>query len=571
MIFSAVIPALLLAAFGLSSPVIAGTTVFYNGHVRIFDKANTTADWLAVTDGKVAGFGSGTQFGSFEGASRVDLKGKWILPSLTDSHAHLVSMGRELSQVDLRGAKSEEDAAARVKAYLDSGRGAGHLAIVGNGWDQSDWPGKAFPSRKTLDAVAPKRPVVLYRVDGHAAWVNTAALKQTILWKSRHDPAGGRVLRDAKGEPTGVLVDKAMDVAERLVAQPSQAELEEALRLAVDKALENGITGAHDAGVSMREVEAIRKLLRAKALHFRFYEMIAASEESDLTEYLNRGVELGGEDGQLTVRAVKLFADGAMGSRGALFASPYSDDPKTSGLSVTQYDKLEKLIRRIDGKGFQVAVHAIGDLANQRTIDAIEKVMGADAVKKRPRLEHAQVLRKEDFARVGKLGIIASMQPVHCTSDMKWVVERIGKDRARYAYAWRAMLDAGAKLAFGSDAPVELINPWHGLFAAVTRQTADLQPPEGFFPEERLKFDEAYRAFTTGAAFAAFREAELGTLEPGKLADFILTAKDPQKVSLKALHDFTVEATFVGGRQAWPKEPALVKPVSRAASNPASS
>lgn len=523
--------------------LIAGTKVFFNAHIRISDKAGTTADWIAVTDGKIAGYGVKEEFGSFENAPRVDLKGKWVLPGLTDSHAHIVSMGRELTQADLRGTKSAAEAVAKVKAYLASG-GAGKTGpIVGNGWDQSDWPGKDFPTRALLDAVSTKRPILLYRVDGHAAWVNTRALKVSGLWRAKGSPVGGRILRGTNGEPTGVLIDRASAPVEELISRPTDEQLARAVTAAVKEALSYGITGIHDAGATTRHIETIRRLLQSKAVKFRFYEMASTADPVDFKKFLDRGPEVGAEDGQLTVRAVKLFADGAMGSRGALFERPYDDDKSTSGLWVTDYDKLVNTMRHADERGFQVAVHAIGSLANHRMIDAFETLFGETTAARRPRLEHAQVLTEPDLARIGKLGIVASMQPVHCTSDLKWVEARIGKDRARYAYAWKSLLKKGAHLAFGSDAPVESVNPWHGLFAATTRG--------GFHVEESVSLGEAFRAYTTGAAFASFSESDQGTLEPGHYADFTLAPTDPFKAAPTALNDFKVEATYVGGDQVW--------------------
>lgn len=536
-----------------TGPLVAMTTLFYNAEIRILYPQGTSARWLLVTDGKVVDFGRGTP--PRTGAFKVDLGKRYVLPSLTDAHAHLTSIGRELFEIDLRGTKSPEEAVKRVLSFAGAHSDL-KGALVGNGWDQSDWPGQKFPNRNLLDKVSTTRPIVLYRVDGHAAWVNTASLQGTSLWKMHTNPEGGKIVRDEKGNPSGILIDKAMRELSPLFSDPSEKELELYIRKAVDNALALGITSIHDAGASRIEIETIRRLLRKKAVRFRFVEMVSAKAE--LAHFLKKGPEIGSENGRLTVATVKLFLDGAMGSRGAFFEEPYDDDPTNHGLVMMSPEKLIDLIRRIDSAGFQVAVHAIGSKANSLVLDAYEKVMGDKTARKRPRLEHAQVLTKTDMERIARMGVIASMQPVHCTSDMKWVNARIGKMRARSAYAWRSLLDKKVALAFGSDAPVENLNPWPGLFAAVTRQDAEFLPKEGFFPEERISLPEALAAFTKGPAYAAFAEKSLGSLETGKWADFIVLSTDPMKVSLTDLRRMRVEATYIAGEQVYSREQALI-------------
>lgn len=519
------------------------TTIFYHGHVQALDAAGTRADWLVVKDGKVVRLGNG-KAPKERGALRVDLRGRHLLPSLTDAHAHLVDMGEELSQADLRGAKSEKEAVEKLKQFFALHPTSGPL--VGNGWDQADWPGQAFPSRASLDSAYPDRPVVLNRIDGHASWVNTAALKQAHLWDAK-DPEGGKIARDKEGLPTGMLLDTAQDALDSLRPPYTDEQLENFIRLAVQKSLSFGITTVDDAAAHPRHIEAVRRLLHRGEINFRVYALAHSDKDEELKPLLDRGIEVGAENGRLTVRAVKLFADGAMGSRGAALVEPYSDDPGNRGLLRMTPEEFVAKVKWIDSKGFQIAVHAIGDRGNQVTIDAFEKGLGEKIAEKRPRLEHAQLLREEDLARIAKDGIVASMQPVHCTSDMKWVDSRVGKQRARFAYAWKKLLDLGVPLAFGSDAPVEDINPWHGLFAAVTRQDAGFQPVGGFYPENRISLSEAFRGFTRGAAFSEFEEKTSGSLEVGHWADFMILARDPFKVPLKDLRRMPVEEVYVGG------------------------
>ncbi len=553
--------ALTLSLVLLCLPAFSASTVFYNGHVHLQGSSESTDTWLAVTDGKVTASGQGKTYKKLKADRLENLKGKHLLPGLIDSHVHLAEIGAETFEVDLRKARSADEAASLVRAYLEGPGKTTKGPVFGAGWDQSEWPGKKFPTRAELDAISSTRPIILNRVDGHAAWVNTVTLKQAEIFETPPQPEGGKVVLDDKGVPTGILIDTATDELQDIVGDASDAETELHYKIAVDKALSLGITGAHDAGASPKQIEVIRKLLHSGAVRFRFNEMVLTEEEAEIQKILAKGIEVGAENGQLTVRSVKLFADGAMGSRGAAFDKPYADEPESYGLLRMSAAEMEKEVRRWDARGFQVAVHAIGDRANRESIDAFEKVMGSTLAAKRPRLEHAQILSKADITRVGKLGVIASMQPIHCVSDMKWVVDRVGKDRAQTAYAWASLKKAGARLAFGSDSPVDDLNPWHGLFAAITRQSPDRLPKGGFVPKERLTLKEALHAYTAGAAFAGFAEETQGELTKGHYADFILVAKDPLHVSQKAVNGMKVQATYVGGEKAWPLSSA--KKVSR--------
>lgn len=537
---------ILLLVFFWAVSCFAQDTLFHNGLFYTAEPSSATSRWMHVRDGKILALGDQQTLPKNFSGNRVDLKGDVVIAGLTDSHVHLMSRGEELSQIDLRGAKSAEEASQKVALALRSSPNENGI-IVGNGWDQSEWPGQDFPNRSLLDKIATSRPIILYRIDGHAAWVNTSALRKSGLWLKKTDPKGGKIARDPKGIPTGILLDTAMAPVSALIPPVSQHKAEKYLELAVREALKFGITSVHDAGVGANELEAIRRLLASGRVKFRFYEMLSGASLPELRTFLKKGIETGSFQDQLTVRTVKLFQDGAMGSRGAAFHSAYADDKENKGLLRFSKTDLEKLVTEIDAAGFQVAIHAIGTLANESAIDAYEKVLGKQVASKRPRLEHAQVLNEKDVARVGKLGIIASMQPTHCTSDMKWVEARIGKERARFAYAWKSLLDANVKLAFGSDVPVESFNPWLGWFAAVTRQDSQFHPEGGFFPKERLTRQEAYDAFTRGGAYAAFSESSRGSLAPGKWADFVRLDKDPFQVPLQEILQIKVKETYVAG------------------------
>lgn len=525
---------------GLSA--FASTKLFYNGKIHTeAGLAVPDATWMTVTNGKIADFGQNPPPSVKE---KTDLAGQTLFPALTDSHAHLMDIGKGQSEANLRGAHTEEEAAERVRQFLKGF--PTEKTVLGNDWDQSDWPGKQFPKRQTLDKVSSTQAIILYRVDGHAVWVNSYALKKAGVGPETPDPAGGKIYRDSTGEPTGVLIDGAMGLVSELIPSPTLEERKQFLEKAVKHAHSLGITSAHDAGVSSSTLEAIESLLKEKKIQFRFYEMLS-SGSSEI--YLKQKPVIGKYDGQLDIRTVKLFIDGAMGSRGALFELPYEDDPTTRGLQFYTPEELRTTIQKIHANGYQVAVHAVGSLGNRLVIDAMETLQNPKS--QRHRLEHAQVFELKDIARAANLGIVASMQPTHCTSDMKWVVDRIGKDRARYAYAWRSVLDHKMPLAFGSDAPVESLNPWPGLFAAVTRQSFNLKPEKGFFPEERVTLSDAFRAFTEGAQYAAFHEDDRGKLKKGYVADFILLEKNPYQISLQELHEMKVQATYLGGMKVY--------------------
>ncbi|HEX7086113.1 MAG TPA: amidohydrolase [Vicinamibacterales bacterium] len=478
--------------------------------------------------------------------------GAIVVPGLHDAHGHFVGLGTSLSELDLRDTPNQAAILEQVRAKAASGAGGW---IVGRGWDQNDWPDPAWPTRAALDAVAPDTPVFLRRIDGHAAWVNSRALAVAGITRETPDPPGGRILRDAQGEPAGVLIDTAQALVSRQIPPPDDAALRERIRLADAEARRLGLTMVHDAGAGSREIELYRALSAEGALATRLYVMIDSSEATT-REWFARG-PLIDPSHQVTVRAVKLYADGALGSRGALLLEDYADEPGTRGLRVTSPERLAEVAAAAVDAGFQPCTHAIGDAANREILDLYERLASTRAGMRtvRPRIEHAQILDSRDIPRFGRLGVIASVQPTHCTSDMPWAPARLGAARIdEGAYPWRSLVETGAFLAAGSDFPVERPDPLLGFYAAITRQAPDGQPPGGWNPSQRLRRDEALRSFTLDAAFAAHAEADLGSIAEGKLADFVVLSRNIMTIPAAEILQTSVLRTFIGGRQVYEKE-----------------
>lgn len=468
-----------------------------------------------------------------------------VMPGLIDAHGHLMGLGFSLLQADLVGTRSKEAIVDRLKDK-SAGLNEGDW-LLGRGWDQNDWAGQAFPAAADLDAAFPDRPVWLKRVDGHAGWANSAALRAAGIDARTADPEGGRLLRDEQGQPSGVLVDAAMDLIETHIPKPDIALRRRALRLALATASKAGLTGVHDAGVSREDLALYRELADDQALPLRVYAM--ADGDSDALRQLCREGLYTHPSGRLSMRAVKLYADGALGSRGAALLADYSDEPGNRGLLIQSPEHLREIIDKAAACGVQPAVHAIGDRANREVLDAYAALTAKQRQALRPRIEHAQVVAMDDIPRFAELGVIASMQPTHATSDMPWAGDRVGAERLRGAYAWRRYLDRATHMAFGSDFPVENVEPIPGLYAAITRQDAEGSPEGGWLPDQRLTLVEALDAFTRGAAYAGFAENEVGTLEPGMRADFIVLSMDPHQVRGRALLQIKVRSTWLDGRK----------------------
>ncbi len=464
-----------------------------------------------------------------------------VVPALTDAHGHVVGLGLSLVRIDLRSCRSPDDCANRVRdmqAKVSPGSW-----IQGRGWDQNLYPDQQFPTRAALDAVAPNTPVYLRRVDGHAAWANSEALRRAKITRDTPDPPGGKVLKDAKGEPTGILIDRAEDLVESAIGLPSEAEVEQAILRAQDLLVSQGLTSVHEMGISPGVADVYLRLAREGRLKIRIYAHWSADPES-LEEAFGRGPLHAGSEDLFSLRAIKLYADGALGSRGAHLKAPYSDDPRNAGLVLTPPSEIERISRRAIAAGFQVSTHAIGDAANHDVLEAYARAGVTPAA--RFRIEHAQIVDLADIPRFAQLGVIASMQPTHGTSDMPWAEKRVGHARIAGAYAWHRFLDAGVHLAFGSDFPVELSDPRLGLFAAIARTDLHGQPPGGWLPDQRLTVEETLRAFTSGAAYAAFEEDWRGELRPGQAAD--LTVFDGPLDTPEHIVKRKVLMTIVAGR-----------------------
>ncbi len=481
-------------------------------------------------------------------AARTDAGKVAVTPGLIDAHAHLAYLGNTLAQADLSGARSRAEVVARLRAF-EKTLAPGEW-LLGAGWDQNRWEeGAGFPTLADLDAAFPDRPVYLDRIDGHAGWVNSAALR--IAGEAGRplsgdwQPEGGRIVRDAAGNATGVLVDNAAALVSAHIPAPDDATREKRLEAALREAVRNGLTGVHDMGVSRDELALMKRLADQGRLPLRI-DAYADGNHEALADLCAQGLYRH-PGGRLQMRGVKLFMDGALGSRGAAMLADYSDDPHNRGLLVTSPEDFEAAVRKADGCKVQVATHAIGDRGNRIVLDTYEKVLGAHKGDHRWRVEHAQVVALEDIPRFAGLGVIASMQPTHATSDMGWAEQRVGLERIKGAYAWQRYLHSGAHLALGSDFPVEQVDPRLGLYAAVTRQDRDGQPPGGWQPEQRLSAAEALRGFTSDAAWAGHDEADVGRLQPGLHADFVVFDRDPLDAGGVRLDALKVLSTWVDG------------------------
>lgn len=527
----------------------AEVTLVNAARVHTMDPARPVAEAFAYdAAGRLLAVGGRAELaGRYPAARKVDLGGATVIPGLIDAHGHVANLGWSQLRADLVGTRSKAEVLERLRAFertLPAG-----AWLLGRGWDQNDWPEREFPSAADLDAAFPDRPVWLRRVDGHAAWANSAALRSVKrelggTWQ----PDGGQVLRDAAGRATGVFIDAAMDLVEAAVPAPDDATSERALVLGMQAAVRHGLTGVHDMGVSLADLRRYQRLADAGGMPLRIYALADGDREA-LVWLCEKGLYRH-PGGRLQMRGVKLYMDGALGSRGAALIEPYSDETANAGLLLLQPAALDALAQRARRCGVQMATHAIGDRGNREVLASYAKALGG-AGDHRWRIEHAQVLALADIPRLAPLGVIASMQPTHATSDMPWAEARVGPARIVGAYAWRQLRDTGTRLALGSDFPVESVDPRLGLHAATTRADEAGRPAGGWRPEEKLTAFEALRGFTLDAAFAGFAEADVGSLQPGKRADFVVLAEDPLAIDPARLRELTVRATYVDGRPVW--------------------
>jgi predicted amidohydrolase YtcJ len=519
-----------------------------NARVYTLDGRASVVDTLVVRDGRVAFAGRRGDVNPGVGEAIVDLRGRVVLPGLSDAHAHLAILARTRLALDVAGVASEDEIARRV-AERARRLGPGEW-IGGRGWDQTRWPGAEFPTKASLDRAAPRNPVALVRVDGHATWASSSALAAAGIDRTTREPAGGVIVRGPDGEPTGLLVDTAQELIRSVEPKPSEERLDASVREAIAECVGRGLTAIHEMGADLDALASYRRLIDRGQFPLRVYA--AVSGRKAWAEYGERGPDAAG-DGRLVVGALKLWLDGALGSRGAALHEPYCDDPKNVGLVLIPPEDVERLARDAIARGFQVCVHAIGDRANTLVLDAFERVIEASrgaiaghAAPRRLRVEHAQILTAADVPRFARLGVLPSMQPTHCTSDMRWAPERLGPARLEGAYAWRSLLDTGTIIAGGSDFPVEDPSPFHGIYAAVTRRPLH-GADRGWQPEQRMTRDEAVRAFTVWNAYASGQESELGSLEVGKRADLVVMDDDPFACAEDRLGDIRPVATAVAG------------------------
>ncbi len=572
--FPAIAAVAILVLFSLSScrtTRMKHVSLIVRGTIHTLDERNSLAGAMAVDGDSLVATGSAAEIlAAYEADTVIDTGGNHVFPGFIDAHAHLLGLGENLHRLNLAGAPGVAEV-ARMVARRAASRPPGSW-IVGRGWDQNLWPGKRFPTKNDLDAAAPDHPVFLVRIDGHAAWVNSAALRIAGIG-ARSDTAGGTVVKDARGEPTGILLDNAVELVRARIPAYTPDQLEEMYTAAVAECLRNGLTQVHDMGIDGPKIAALKRLIARGDFPFRVYAMVDGAGP-DWESLLDTGKQTFGAS-QLVLGGLKLYADGALGSRGALLKIPYADDPKNSGIPITPDTAIKRETIRAMKAGLQVCVHAIGDSANSLVLkvfsDALKAINPTDP---RLRIEHAQVIDPADIPRFRELGVIPSMQPTHCTSDMRWAERRLGHDRIRGAYAWQSLRKSGAIIPGGSDFPVEKPDPLKGMYAAVTRRDAAGKPssqadidadfqlapsspadPEryrnGWYGAERLPREDAVRMFTTWAAYAAFQEKKKGSLIPGGYADFVILDKDIMTIPDAELLETRVLATYVGGKRVY--------------------
>lgn len=523
--------------------------VLLNGKIWTVNEKQSEAEAIAVIGNRIAAVGSSQEIRKWIGAQTkvIDLQGKRVVPGFNDAHVHFLDGGQGLASVQLRDAASPEEFRKRIEEFaakLPKGRW-----VLNGNWDHENWKPANLPTRQLIDTVTPDNPVFINRLDGHMCLANSLALKLAGVTRDTKDPDGGTVVRDANGEPTGVLKDAAMSYVYKVIPDPTEDEMIEAIKAAMRYAAENGVTSVQDMSASPEVLGVYQKLLA------RGEQTVRISGHQPLAQWerLARiGIRAGFGNDKLKIGGLKGFADGSLGSTTALFFAPYLDDPKTSGLPSDEMFPESKMRDRIiaaDKAGLQVAIHAIGDKANKTILDFFAEAEKQNGSRdRRFRIEHAQHLRQEDIKRFGSRHVVASMQPYHAIDDGRWAENRIGPERAKGTYAFRSLLDAGAVLAFGSDWFVAPMEPLMGIYGAVTRRTLDGKRPNGWVPEQKITVAEAVKAFTLGSAYASFDEKNKGSIEAGKLADFVVLSADIFKINPIEIEKAKVMITIFDGK-----------------------
>ena len=504
-------------------------TVFSNCVIPSFPAANS----ISCADGKIISIGK-----DLTGDIMIDLEKGVVYPGFMDAHLHLVWYGKSMEILDLVGTKGVAEITGKVSQVYDGSE----QWIIGRGWDQNDWEIIQYPNKESLDKVAVDQPVYLHRIDGHAIWVNSKVLSICGIDRNTADPIGGKILRDNSGNPTGVFIDNAMDLIKKFVPDNGKNDKRRQIINAVRKFNQFGLTTIHDAGTDIETVHILKELIAQEQLTIRVNAMLN-NEPEDYQELLRKGPDTTNK--LLSVRTIKIYFDGAMGSRGAALLEPYADDPKNIGLNLTDEKKITEKVNQFNAAGFQVAIHCIGDRANRLALDIFE---GSGNQISRNRIEHAQIIHSDDLPRFFDLGVIPSMQATHCTSDMYWIDERLGEQRLHEAYTWQSLLQTGSIISGGSDAPVEIPNPLLGIHAAVTRQDTSGWPVGGWQPNERMTIDQALASITNWAAYSMFAESYLGKIKPGYMADFTVLSQDLSTIEPAEIPSVNVHFTIVDGK-----------------------
>jgi predicted amidohydrolase YtcJ len=540
--------ALALCSAPLAAQQPSADLIITNARIYTVDDSRPVVAALAVRAGRIAFAGDARGALALKGPQTrvLDLGGRTVIPGMVDAHGHVSGLGTALAIVDLTGASSYDEIVARVAAKARTV--APGVWVTGRGWDQNRWADTRFPSHAKLTAAVPDNPVLLERIDGHANLANRKAMDAAGVTAATKDPAGGRIEHLADGSPSGVFVDNAQGIMQRAVPRKSHEDQKRELANAIAETQRWGLTGVHDAGESQEVLDIYEELGRAGMINSRIYAMIS-DDSAAIAHAIARGPQSSLYGGTLWIRSIKLYADGAMGSRGAALLEPYSDDPGNTGLLVSTQAHLQAVSTQALRAGFQVCTHAIGDRGNRVALDAYQAALAAVPVADhRFRIEHAQNLHYADVPRFAQLGVIPSMQASHQTSDMYWVATRLVASRLVEAYPWRSLLNTGVVIPNGSDFPVERVNPLISFHAAVSRQDANDYPPGGWQPEQRMTRDEALKSMTIWPAFAAFQEHDLGSLTPGKYADFVVLDQDIMRAPVETILATRVLSTWVGGR-----------------------
>lgn len=522
--------------------------IFINGNVVTMREDEPVVEAFAAGEGKFVAVGKSEEIRTlYPNTDTIDLRGKTVMPGIIESHGHLLSLGQSFLELNMEGMSSQNDIIQKVRNRVkDMLPGQW---ITGWGWDEGEWA-KNYPDNSSLNEISPDNPVYLRGLHGFACWVNDKALEIAGITKDTPDPANGSILKDADtGKPIGILTNSAQELITSHIPPLQPSQIKQALKLSIEECLRFGLTTVHEARTTAAMLEALRSLKEQDELRCRVYVMLDWTDKELLKRFFQKGPVIDPEH-LLTIRCIKIFADGALGSRGAALFLPYSDEPGERGLIVTPEEEIFRLTVIALKRGFQVAVHAIGDRANRKTLNAFELALKEVPELKdhRLRVEHAQIVALEDIPRFAPLGIVLSMQPSHCTSDMGWVESRIGAERLKGAYAWKSFQETGVHLTLNSDFPGETLNPFVGMYAAMTRQTPEGQPPGGWFPAQCLTRKEVLRAYTLEAAYSGFEERIKGAIKPGMVADFIILSDDILSVPVKKFLDLKVEQTYLSGK-----------------------